>query len=167
MTYVGQPVKRFEDAPLVTGQGRFLDDVPLPGMLYAAMVRSDYAHARIRSVDTSAARDLLGVVEVLVASDIAGTLEDIPSRPMAGEQMIQEMHPPTHPVLAKDKVCYAGQAIAIVVARDHYIAAEAIELISVDYEPLPPIMDPDEAVKPECPVIHPELGANVSIRLET
>ena len=167
MTYVGQPVKRFEDAPLVTGQGRFLDDVPLPGMLYAAMVRSDYAHARIRSVDTSAARDLLGVVKVLVASDIAGTLEDIPSRPMAGEQMIQEMHPPTHPVLAKDKVCYAGQAIAIVVARDHYIAAEAIELISVDYEPLPPIMDPDEAVKPECPVIHPELGANVSIRLKT
>ena len=136
MTYVGQPVKRFEDAPLVTGQGRFLDDVPLPGMLYAAMVRSDYAHARIRSVDTSAARDLLGVVEVLVASNIAGTLEDIPSRPMACEQMIQEMHPPTHPVLAKDKVCYAGQAIAIVVAQDHYIAAEAIELISVDYEPI-------------------------------
>jgi len=167
MPYVGQPVKRFEDAPLVTGQGRFLDDVSLPGMLYAAMVRSDYAHARIRSIDVSAARDLPGVVEVLVASDIAGTLEDIPSRPMAGEQMIQEMNPPTHPVLAKDKVCYAGQAIAIVVAQDHYIAAEAIELISVDYEPIPPIMDPDEAVKPECPVIHPELGANVSIRLKT
>ena len=87
MPYVGQPVKRFEDAPLVTGQGRFLDDVSLPGMLYAAMVRSDYAHARIRSVDTSAARDLPGVVEVLVASDIAGTLEDIPSRPIAGEKM--------------------------------------------------------------------------------
>ena len=167
MPYVGQPVKRFEDALLVTGQGRFLDDVSLPGMLYAAMVRSDYAHARIRSIDVSAARDLPGVVEVLVASDIAGTLEDIPSRPMAGEQMIQEMNPPTHPVLAKDKVCYAGQAIAIVVAQDHYIAAEAIELISVDYEPIPPIMDPDEAVKPECPVIHPELGANVSIRLKT
>ena len=167
MTYVGQPVKRFEDAPLVTGQGRFLDDVPLPGMLYSAVLRSDYAHARIRSIDVSAARDLPGVVEVLTASDIAGTLEDIPSRPMAGEQMIQEMNPPTHPVLAKDKVCYAGQAVAIVVAQDHYIAAEAIELISVDYEPLPPIMDPDEAVKPECPVIHPELGANVSIRLKT
>jgi len=166
MTYVGQPVKRFEDAPLVTGQGRFLDDVPLPGMLYSAVLRSDYAHARIRAIDVSAARDLPGVFEVLTASDIAGTLEDIPSRPMAGEQMIQEMNPPTHPVLAKDKVCYAGQAVAIVVAQDHYIAAEAIELISVDYEPLPPIMDPDEAVKPECPVIHPELGANVSIRLK-
>jgi len=166
MTYVGQPVKRFEDAPLATGQGRFLDDVPLPGMLYSAVLRSDYAHARIRAIDVSAARDLPGVFEVLTASDIAGTLEDIPSRPMAGEQMIQEMNPPTHPVLAKDKVCYAGQAVAIVVAQDHYIAAEAIELISVDYEPLPPIMDPDEAVKPECPVIHPELGANVSIRLK-
>jgi len=76
------------------------------------------------------------------------------------------MNPPTHPVLAKDKVCYAGQAIAIVVAQDHYVAAEAIELIVVDFEPLKPIMDPDEAIKPDSPVIHPELGANVSIRLK-
>ena len=166
MTYVGQSVRRFEDAPLVTGQGLFLDDMSLPGMLYSAVVRSDYAHARIKSIDTSAARSLPGVIEVLTASDIAGVLEDIPSRPMAGEQMIQEMNPPTHPVLAKDKVCYAGQAIAIVVAQDHYVAAEAIELIVVDIEPLKPIMDPDEAIKPDSPVIHPELGANVSIRLK-
>ena len=166
MTYVGQSVRRFEDAPLVTGQGLFLDDMSLPGMLYSAVVRSDYAHARIRSIDTSAASDLPGVIEVLTASDIAGVLEDIPSRPMAGEQMIQQMNPPTHPVLAKDKVCYAGQAIAIVVAQDHYVAAEAIELILVDYEPLTPIMDPDEAIKPDSPVIHAELGANVSIRLK-
>ena len=166
MTYVGQSVRRFEDAPLVTGQGLFLDDMSLPGMLYSAVVRSDYAHARIRSIDTSAARDLPGVIEVLTASDIVGVLEDIPSRPMAGEQMIQQMNPPTHPVLAKDKVCYAGQAIAIVVAQDHYVAAEAIELILVDYEPLTPIMDPDEAIKPDSPVIHAELGANVSIRLK-
>ena len=166
MTYVGQSVRRFEDAPLVTGQGLFLDDMSLPGMLYSAVVRSDYAHARIKSIDTSAARSLPGVIEVLTASDIAGVLEDIPSRPMAGEQMIQEMNPPTHPVLAKDKVCYAGQAIAIVVAQDHYVAAEAIELIVVDFEPLKPIMDPDEAIKPDSPVIHPELGANVSIRLK-
>ena len=166
MTYVGQSVRRFEDAPLVTGQGLFLDDMSLPGMLYSAVVRSDYAHARIRSIDTSAARDLPGVIEVLTASDISGVLEDIPSRPMAGEQMIQQMNPPTHPVLAKDKVCYAGQAIAIVVAQDHYVAAEAIELILVDYEPLTPILDPDEAIKPDSPVIHAELGANVSIRLK-
>ena len=166
MPYVGQSVKRFEDAPLVTGQGLFLDDMSLPGMLYSAVVRSDYAHARIRSIDTSAARGLPGVIEVLTASDIAGILEDIPSRPMAGEQMIQEMNPPIHPVLAKDKVCYAGQAIAIVVAQDHYVAAEAIELIVVDYERLKPVMDPDEAIKPDSPVIHPELGANVSIRLK-
>ena len=166
MTYVGQSVRRFEDAPLVTGQGLFLDDMSLPGMLYSAVVRSDYAHARIKSIDTSAARSLPGVIEVLTASDIAGVLEDIPSRPMAGEQMIQEMNPPTHPVLAKDKVCYAGQAIAIVVAQDHYVAAEAIELIVVDFEPLKPIMDPDEAIKPDSPVIHPELGPNVSIRLK-
>ena len=92
MTYVGQSVKRFEDAPLVTGQGLFLDDMSLPGMLYSAVVRSDCAHAGIRSIDTSAARDLPGVIEVLTGSDIAGVLEDIPSRPMAGEQMIQQMN---------------------------------------------------------------------------
>ena len=97
MTYVGQSVRRFEDAPLVTGQGLFLDDMSLPGMRYSAVVRSDYAHARIRFIDTSAARDLPGVIEVLTASDIAGVLEDIPSRPMAGEQMMQQMNPPTHP----------------------------------------------------------------------
>ncbi|MFB3097036.1 MAG: xanthine dehydrogenase family protein molybdopterin-binding subunit, partial [Dehalococcoidia bacterium] len=163
-SYIGQAMKRFEDAPLVTGRGVFLDDIALPNMLHAAVLRSDHAHARIKSVDVSAARDLPGVVAVLTSADIAGVLEDIPSRPMAGERMVEEMNPPTHPVLAKDKVCYVGQPIALVVAQDRYLAEDALELIIVDYEILAAVIDPDEAVKDESPVIHAEIGSNVAIR---
>ena len=80
MSYIGQAIKRFEDAPLVTGSGVFLDDIALPSMLHAAVLRSDHAHARVKSVDISAARSLPGVVAVLTSADISGVLEDIPSR---------------------------------------------------------------------------------------
>ena len=164
MSYIGQPLKRFEDAPLVTGQGSFIGDITLPNMLHAAVFRSDYPHAVIRSVDLSAAHDLPGVVAVLTAADIEGVLQDLPSRPMAGERMVEEMNPPSHPLLARGKVCYTGQAVALVVAEDRYLSQEALELITVDYQPLPPVMDPDEAVSSDSPVIHPELGGNVAIR---
>lgn len=164
MSYVGQPLKRFEDAPLVTGQGSFIGDMSLPNMLHAAVLRSDYPHAFIRPVDVSAARDLPGVVAVLTAADIEGVLQDLPTRPMAGERMVEEMNPPSHPLLAGEKVCYTGQAVALVVAEDRYLAQEALELISVDYQPLAPVMDPDEAVSADSPVIHQELGGNVAIR---
>ena len=164
MSYIGQAMKRFEDAPLVTGRGVFLDDIALPNMLHAAVLRSDHAHARIKSVDVSAARNLSGVVAVLTSADISGVLDDIPSRPMAGERMVEEMNPPTHPVLAKDKVCYVGQPIALVVAQDRYLAEDALELIIVDYEILTAVLNPDEAVKDDSPVIHAEIGGNVAIR---
>ncbi|MCH7714143.1 MAG: xanthine dehydrogenase family protein molybdopterin-binding subunit [Chloroflexi bacterium] len=164
MSYVGQAIKRFEDAPLVTGQGSFIADITLPNMLHAAVLRSDYAHAIIRPVDVSAARNLPGVVAVLTAEDIDGVLQDLPSRPMAGERMVEAMNPPSHPLLAKGKVCYTGQAVVLVVAEDRYLAQEALESITVDYQPLPPVIDPDEAVSATSPVIHPELGSNVAIR---
>ena len=164
MSYIGQPLKRFEDAHLVTGQGSFIADISLPNTLHALVYRSDYAHASIRSVDVSAARNLPGVVAVLTASDIDGILHNLPSRPMAGERMVEEMNPPAHPLLARDKVCYAGQAVALVVAEDRYQAQEAVELITVDYQPLAPVMDPEKAVAAGSPVIHSELGANVAIR---
>ena len=103
MGYIGQPLKRFEDAPLVTGQGSFIGDMSLPNMLHAAVFRSDYAHALIRSIDVSAARRLPWVVSVLTAADIEGILQDLPSRPMAGERMVEEMNPPSHPLLAGGK----------------------------------------------------------------
>ena len=164
MSYIGQAMKRVEDAPLVTGRGVFLDDIALPEMLHAAVLRSDHAHARIKSLDVTAAENEPGVVAVLTSTNILGILDDIPSTPMAGERMVEEMNPPTHPVLAKDKVCYVGQPIAIVVAQDRYLAEDALELIFVEYEVLPAVLDPAEAVKDDSPVIHAEIGGNVAIR---
>ena len=165
MNYVGQPVKRFEDPKLITGRGAFVDDIKLPDMLHAAVLRSPYAHARIRSIDVSAARNLPGVVAVLTGADIAGVLPDIPTRAMTGERAVDELRPPEHPLLAKDKACYVGQAVAVVVAQDPAIARDAVERIAIDYEPLSPILDPDAAVQSQAPVIHEALGTNVAMRI--
>lgn len=165
MSYIGQPMKRFEDPKLVTGHGSFVGDVKLPDMLHAAVLRSPYAHARIRSVDVSAARDLPGVVAILTGADIAGILPDIPTRAMEGERAMDELHPPEHPVLATEKVCYVGQAVALVVARDPYVARDAVERLTVDYDPLPPVLDPFEAVREDAPTIHAALGTNIAMRL--
>ena len=121
--YVGRPLKRFEDPRLVTGQGSFVDDLRLPGMLHAVVLRSPHAHARILSLDAAPARALPGVVAVLTASDIAGAVRDIPPRPT---RELEGMQVPEHPVLARDKVCYVGQPVAIVVAQDRYIAKDAL-----------------------------------------
>ena len=165
MSYVGQPMKAFEDPKLITGRGSFVDDITLPDMLHAAVLRSPYAHARIRSVDVSAARTMPGVVAILTGADIAGVLPDIPTRPMTGERAMDELRPPEHPLLAKDKVCYVGQAVAVVVAHDAYVAGDALERIAVDYEPLPPVLDPDEAGRHDAPVIHETIGTNVVMRV--
>ena len=111
--YVGRPLKRFEDPRLVTGQGSFVDDLRLPGMLHALVLRSPHAHARILSLDAAPARALPGVAAVLTASDIAGAVRDIPPRPT---RELEGLQVPEHPVLARDKVCYVGQPVAVVVA---------------------------------------------------
>jgi carbon-monoxide dehydrogenase large subunit len=165
VSYVGQPIKAFEDPKLVTGRGAFVNDIKLPYMRYAAVLRSPYAHARIRFVDVSAAYTAPGVVAVLTGTDIAGVLPDIPTRAMTGERAMDELHPPEHPLLAKEKVCYVGQAVAVVVAHDPYIAEDALEHISVDYEPLSPVLDPDEAARDDAPVIHETFGTNVVMRV--
>ncbi|MFQ6028356.1 MAG: xanthine dehydrogenase family protein molybdopterin-binding subunit, partial [Dehalococcoidia bacterium] len=166
MTYIGQPVKRFEDPRLVTGNGSFVDDIKLPGTLHAAVLRSLHAHARLRSVDASAARDQPGVVAVLTGADIAGVLADIPTREMDAERSPDELNAPEQPPLARDKVCYVGQPVAIVVAQDAYLARDALELIDVDYEVLPPVLDPDQATLGDAPIIHEALGTNVAMRVE-
>jgi carbon-monoxide dehydrogenase large subunit len=165
VNYVGQSVKRFEDPKLITGRGAFVDDIRLPDMLHAAVLRSPYAHARITSIDVSTARALPGVVAVLTGADIAGVLPDIPTRPMTGERAVDELHPPEHPLLAKDKACYVGQAVAVAVAQDPAVARDAVECIAIDYEPLPPVLDADAAVQSQAPVIHAALGTNVALRV--
>jgi aerobic carbon-monoxide dehydrogenase large subunit len=165
VNYVGQPVKRIEDPKLITGHGVFVDDITLPDMLHAAVLRSPYAHAHIKSIDVSAARNLPGVVAILTGADVAGVLPDIPTRAMTGERAVDELRPPEHPLLAKEKVCYVGQAVAMVVAQDVSVAKDAVECLAVDYEPLSPVLDPDAAVQSQTPVIHETLGTNIALRL--
>jgi aerobic carbon-monoxide dehydrogenase large subunit len=165
VSYVGQPMKAFEDPKLVTGRGSFVDDIMFPDMLHAAVLRSPYAHARIRAIDASVASTMPGVVAVLTGADIAGVLPDIPTRAMTGERAMDELHPPEHPLLAKDKVCYVGQAVAVIVAHNSYVARDALEHIAVDYEPLSPILDPDEAAQDGAPVMHETIGTNVVMRV--
>jgi carbon-monoxide dehydrogenase large subunit len=165
VSYVGQPVKRVEAPKLLTGHGTFVEDIALPGMLHAAVLRSFYAHARIRSIDVSAARQWPGVAAVLTGVDIAGALADIPTREMLGERAVDALHAPEHPLLAQGKVCYVGQALAVVVAQDPSAAKDALERITVDYDPLTPILDPFEAVREDAPVIHHTLGTNVAMQV--
>jgi len=165
VSYVGQSIKRFEDPRLVTGHGAFVGDLTLPDMLHAAVLRSQHAHARLRGVEVSAAHALPGVVAVLTGADIAGVLSGIPTRAMTGERAVDALQAPEYPLLAHAKVCYVGQPIAVVVAQDPYVARDAIELITVDYEPLVPVLDPDAAARDDAPVIHEAMGTNVAMRL--
>ena len=161
MTYVGQSVRRFEDHRLLTGQGSYVDDMKLPGLLNAVVLRSLHAHANIRSIDVSAANRVPGVVAVFTAADIQDLAVEIPTRTNTGAD---EFNPTRHPLLASDKVCYVGQAVAVLIAEDIYTAADALDQIVVDYEILPALTDPHEALEPGAMIIHPDQGSNVSLR---
>ncbi|MCH7605751.1 MAG: xanthine dehydrogenase family protein molybdopterin-binding subunit, partial [Chloroflexi bacterium] len=165
MTYLGQALKRAEDPRLITGQGSFVDDINLPGMLHVAVLRSHHAHARIKSIDTAAARRLPGVVSVLTAEDIEGVLQHVPTGIGVYEGKFDQIEAPEHPVLARGKVCYVGQPVAMVVAQDASLARDALELIQTDYEPLAPILDPREIVDKDTTPIHDEVGTNLGLRV--
>ena len=135
---IGCARKRVEDARFTQGKGNYVDDIKMPGMLFGDFVRSPYAHARVKSIDTSAAMALDGVVAVLTAKDLEPLgLHWMPT--LAGDKQM---------VLADGKVLFQGQEVAFVVARDRYVAADAVELVEVEYEELPVITDPFEALNP-------------------
>ncbi len=165
MSYAGQPLKRREDPRLLTGNGSFIDDIRLPDMLHACVLRSPHAHAYLRAIDVEAARRLPGIVAVLTGDDIAGKLCDLPTRAMEGEWQVEAMNAPEQPVLAREKVCYVGQPVAIVVSRDRYVARDAVDLIQVEYEVLPALLDPLEAAREDSRPIHEHLGTNIALRI--
>ncbi|HEX8005374.1 MAG TPA: molybdopterin cofactor-binding domain-containing protein, partial [Trebonia sp.] len=151
---IGQAIVRREDRPLITGRGRFTDDVALPGMLHAFVVRSPVAHARITAMDMSAAREAPGVAAVFTAADLEGV------GPMpGGEGLPPGSRNPEFPVLAAEKVLWAGQPVALVVAETPAQAADAAELVDVSYDELPAVTGPLEAAAPDAPVLH-ETGAD-------
>ena len=160
MTYSGQSLKRFEDLPLLTGRGSFVDDIKLPGIVHTAVLRSPHAHARIVSIDSSHALALPGVITVVTAPDLGGAITFTATR-RAEDEPGNGL--PDHPILAVDKVCYVGQPVAVVAADEPNLAREALELVQVEYEPLPAVVDPIDAMRDDSPVVHPELGSNVAM----
>ena len=158
---VGTSVLPDEAIPLVEGEGRFLNDIRLPGMYHLAFLRSQHAHARIRSVDTSKAQELPGVVKVLTGKELLGKVEpfrSMPNRFSGGES--------TQHWLAVDKVRFCGEAICAVVAEDRATAEDAAELIEVDYEPLPAVTDPRSGEKDDAPLVHDTCPNNYLIKRE-
>jgi aerobic carbon-monoxide dehydrogenase large subunit len=147
---LGRARLRKEDARLLTGQTNWTDNIKLPGMLHMAFARSPFAHARIRHVDLSAAQAMPGVVAAFSGADFAAEQGSLPCAwPVTDDIVI-----PAHPPMATDEVRYVGEAVAVVVARDRYAAADAVAAIDVDYDPLPPVLDMREALEPGSPKVH-------------
>ncbi|MFI7461134.1 xanthine dehydrogenase family protein molybdopterin-binding subunit [Nonomuraea sp. NPDC049646] len=147
---VGRPRRRKEDARLLTGRTRWTDNLSRPGTLHVMFLRSPMAHARITRVDVSAARGLPGVVAAFSGQDFAAEQGSLPCAwPVTDDVVI-----PDHPPMATSEVRYVGEAVACVVATDRYRAADALEAIEVDYEPLPAVLDMSEALSPDSPKVH-------------
>jgi carbon-monoxide dehydrogenase large subunit len=145
---MGHSVKRKEDPRFIRGKGEYIDDITLPGMLWLDIVRSPYAHARIKSIDASAALAIPGVLAVITGKDLeAAGLHWMPT--LAGDKQM---------VLPTDTVMYQSQEVAGVVATSRYIAADAIAAVEVDYEPLPVIVDPFKSLEPGAPILRPDRG---------
>ena len=155
---VGSATLRKEDARLITGQTTWTDNLQLPGMLYAAILRSPMAHARIVRCDVSAALQQPNVVAAFTGADL---VDDYGAMPCAWP-VTEDMRNPTHKPLAADEVRYVGDGVAVVIARDRYAAVDALEHIDVEYEPLPPVLDMEAALAEGAPLVHSDLGTNES-----
>jgi carbon-monoxide dehydrogenase large subunit len=161
---IGQPVLRTEDPTLVRGEGRYTDDVSLPGQAYVMMVRSSHAHGIIKGIATEAARKMPGVLAVYTGADLVaagyGTLKCIvPFKNRDGS----EMKKPPRNVMPTDKVRFVGDPIAFVVAETLLQAKDAAEAVEVDIDPLPAVTNPEEAVRPGAPVLYDEAPDNVAL----
>ncbi|MFQ5692731.1 MAG: molybdopterin cofactor-binding domain-containing protein [Nitrospinota bacterium] len=156
--YFGKSQPRFEDSRLLTGRGRFVDDIQPAGCLHAAFLRSPHAHAKILSVRADDARSLDGVRLALTAEDLGALGAPLPQ--LVPHATIKD--PKTATPLAADKVRYEGEPVAVVVAEDRYVAEDALERIQVEYEALPPVMDVEAALDDGGPLVHEETGTNVA-----
>ncbi|MCL6542668.1 MAG: xanthine dehydrogenase family protein molybdopterin-binding subunit [Roseiflexus sp.] len=159
---VGQAIKRREDPRLITGQGTFLDDIKLPGMTHACVLRSPYAHAKIKSIDTSKAKAHPGVVAVFTGEDML----DLNPLPCAWQAGRVKNNVNTPRVLAVGEVHFAGDPVALVIAEDRYIARDACDLIEVEYEPLPVVVDAKKATEPGAPQLHENAPNNIVMEWE-
>ena len=152
LRWIGKSINRVEDPRFLRGEGRYIDDITLPNMLHAAIKRSPHAHARIKSIDTSKAEALPGVVRILTGQDVKEHANPLPSFSM--NPGIQ------HDMIAIEKVRHYGECVAAVVAENRYIAEDACDLIEIEYEVLPAVLDPLKAREEGSPLVHEALGKN-------
>ncbi|MEU5442379.1 xanthine dehydrogenase family protein molybdopterin-binding subunit [Streptomyces griseofuscus] len=153
---VGRSRLRKEDARLITGQTTWTDNIQVAGMLHLAVLRSPMAHARITRVDVAPALERPGVLAAFSGADLAEGLGSLPCAWPVTEDIVL----PDHPPIAVEEVRYAGDPVAVVVARDRYAAADALEAIEVDYDPLPPVLDLEDALAEGTPLVHSDKGTN-------
>ena len=151
---IGKSIKRFEDHRLLTGKGNFIEDFKVDNMYYATILRSTYAHAKILNIDTQNALKLDGIRNILVGKDIKSISKPFP----VGVQDNFTYYP-----IAIDKVRYVGEPVAVIISSDKYIGSDALELINVEYDPLPVVTKPEEAIKPNAPVLHENVGHNIAV----
>lgn len=156
--YVGQSVRRVGDGRLVTGHGRFVDDIHIPGTLTAVMVRSPYAHANIVKIDASAALSAPGVAAIMTGDEMAKI-----TRPQRSFEQPPDKQLERYP-LAVNKAMHVGDAVAVILAEDFYSATDAAELVDVEYEPLEPVVDAEAALEEGSPLLHPDWGENLAFR---
>ncbi len=156
---IGSRIKRREDPRLITGEAKYLEDIQLPGLLHAAILRSPHAHAKIKSIDTSKAAKHPGVVAVYTGKDFA----DVNPMPCAWQAGKVKNNVNTPRVLEIDRVTFTGAGIAVVVAEDRYTAQDALELIHVDYEVLPAVVDAEKATKAGAPQLHENAPNNIAV----
>jgi carbon-monoxide dehydrogenase large subunit len=160
-TLFGSGIKRREDPRFLTGRGTYVDDIKLTGLCHAAILRSPHAHAVVRSVDVAAAKQSPGVIAVFTGKDLADKVMPVPC---AWAVPNCELKLPAHPLLAHEKVRYVGDGVAMVVATSREEARDAIELIEVDYQPLPAVVNPEDATKPNAPQLHDDVPHNVAFK---
>ena len=160
--FMGVRVKRREDPDLITGKGKYVADIALDNLAHAAILRSPYAHARILSINTSAAEAMPGVIAVLTGDDINPHMAA--PLPMVAEEggPFKVVRNPGRLPMATGKVCHVGDPVAVVVAEDRYTAADAVEVIEVDYDPLDAVTDPEASLTAEASVIHEQWGDNLA-----
>src|ERR1700722_3984677 len=160
---IGKSVPRFEDLRLVRGGGPYVDDIVLPGMAFGHVLRSPHAHAKIRRIDTAKAKVAPGVLLVLTGADWASS--GFGDLPVAGGMKLRDgapMYRPKYPAPVKDRVRWVGDYVAFVVAETKLQAADAAELIEVDYEPLPAVVSTAEAAAPGAPLVFDDCKDNIS-----
>ncbi len=169
--YFGASVKRKEDPRYLRGEGRFVDDIKLPGMLHAAFVRSPHAHARIAAIRTDAARRLPGVAHVFTFADLERWMKPLPLfgaiPPGLAAHVAVRMKQPHQLAMCRDEARHVGEIVAMVVAGSRAVAEDGCELVEVDYEPLPVLADVEAAARPDAPVLYPDWGDNVALSFKT